>query len=162
MAYRYEEQVSVHPIVKVAYAAMLVAYVGFGLGGRDHTGILLIFLPVVVILIAIPLLFGRLVFEVHEEAIRIRFGYVGWPGRIVPLEDVERNEVVTYRPIRQFGGWGIRGGKFRGEFTGVYSLRGNRGLLLYFNKDTRFFMFRARRLILGSQEPDKLQQAIGR
>ena len=66
-------------------------------------------------------------FEVEEEAIPIRFGYVGWPKRVVPLEDVERTAVVTYRPIREFSGWGIRGGKFRGEFTGVYSMKGNRG-----------------------------------
>ncbi len=69
-----------------------------------------------------------------------------------------QTEVVTYRPIRQFGGWGIRGGRFQGEFTGVYSLRGNRGLLLSLTKETRFSFFRARRLLLGSQEPEKLQQ----
>ena len=73
-----------------------------------------------------------------------------------------QTEVVTYRPIRQFGGWGIRGGRFQGEFTGVYSMRGNRGLFLSLTKETRFSFFRARRLLLGSQEPEKLQQAIDR
>ena len=162
MAYRYEEQISVHPILKIAYGALLLAYVVFTLGERDHTGVFLIFLPSIAILIAIPLLFGRLVFEVREEAIQIRFGYVGWPGRMVPLQDVERTEIVTYRPIRQFGGWGIRGARFQGEFTGVYSMRGNRGLLLFLTKDTRVSLFRTRRLLLGSERPERLQQAIGR
>ena len=161
MTYRYQEQISVHPIVKVAYLAMLLVFVLTLTDADERRAHVVVFL-IGTMLIAIPLLFGRLVFELHQEAIHIRFGYLGWPGRIVPLETVERTEVVTYRPIRQFGGWGIRGGKFRGEFTGVYSLRGNRGLLFYFNEDTRFLMFRARRLILGSREPDKLQQAIGR
>lgn len=162
MTYRYEEQISFHPIVKISYGAMLLALVVFALGERDDADVFLISLPIVAILIAIPLLFGRLVFEVQEDAIRIRFGYVGWPGRIVPLGDVERTEVVTYRPIRQFGGWGIRGGRFQGEFTGVYSMRGNRGLLLFLTQDTRVFLFRTRRLLLGSQEPERLQQAIDR
>lgn len=162
MAYRYEEEISVHLIAKIAYGAMLLAYVVFALDQRAHVGLFLTFLPIVAILIAIPLVFGRLVFEIQEEDIRIRFGYVGWPGRIVPLADVERTEVVTYRPIRQFGGWGIRGARFQGEFTGAYSMRGNRGLLLFLTKDTRFSLFRTRRLLLGSLEPERLQQAIGR
>ncbi len=58
MAYRYEEQISVHPILKIAYGALLLAYVVFTLGERDHTGVFLIFLPSIAILIAIPLLFG--------------------------------------------------------------------------------------------------------
>jgi hypothetical protein len=162
MTYRYQEEIAFHPVVKIAYFAMLLTLVVFALGERDHSGSLLVFLPLAVILVAIPLLFGRLVFEVQEESIRIRFGYVGWPGRIVPLGDVERTEVVTYRPIRQFGGWGIRGGRFQGEFTGVYSMRGNRGLLLFLTQDTRVFLFRTRRLLVGSQEPERLQQAIDR
>ena len=162
MAYRYEERISVHAIVKIAYGAMLLAYVVFPLGERDHTGVFLISLPIIAILIAIALLLGRLVFKVQEEAIQIRFEYVGWPGRIVPLRDIERTEVVTYRPIRQFGGWSIRCARFQGEFTGVYSMRGNRGLLLFLTKDTRFSLFRTRRLLLGSEEPERLQQAIGR
>ncbi len=161
MAYRYEEQVSVHPIVKIAYLAMLVVFV-VTLADPGEPRVLLVLLPIGAMLIAIPLLFGRLVFEVEEETIRIRFGYVGWPKRVVPLEDVESTEVVTYRPIREFGGWGIRGGKFRGEFTGVYSMKGNRRLLLILTKDARFLFFRTRRLLLGSQEPERFQQAIDR
>ena len=76
MAYRYEEQVSVHPIVKIAYLAMLVVFV-VTLADPGEPRVLLVLLPIGAMLIAIPLLFGRLVFEVEEETIRIRFGYVG-------------------------------------------------------------------------------------
>ena len=49
---------------------------------------------------------GRLVIEVHADAVRWHFGYVGWPGWSVPLEQVARIE-----PVRATWAWGsgIRG-----------------------------------------------------
>ena len=41
-------------------------------------------------------------------------------------------------------------------------MKGNRRLLLILTKDARFLFFRTRRLLLGSQEPERFQQAIDR
>jgi hypothetical protein len=161
MSYRYHEEISLHPIVKIAYLAMLLAFVAAALGdGGDDTPFFVLLL-VGLFLLAIPLVFGRLRIEVEEQSLKIRFGYLGWPKRDIPLEEIVRTEVVTYRPIRQFGGWGIRGGRFQGELTGCYSMKGNRGLLLSLENQIRVGLLRTRRLLLGTPEPEKLQQAIG-
>ena len=49
---------------------------------------------------------GRLVIEVHADAVRWHFGYVGWPGWSVPLE-----QVIRIEPVRATWAWGsgIRG-----------------------------------------------------
>ena len=49
---------------------------------------------------------GRLVIEVHADAVRWHFGYVGWPGWSAPLE-----QVVRIEPVRATWAWGsgIRG-----------------------------------------------------
>ena len=157
MSYRCHEEISLHPIVKIAYLAMLLAFVAAALGNGGFFVLLLVGL----LLLTIPLLFGRLRIEVDEQSLRIRFGYLGWPKKDIPVEEILQTEVVTYRPIRQFGGWGIRGGRFQGERTGCYSMKGNRGLLLSLNNQIRVGFLRTRRLLIGTPEPEKLQLAIG-
>ena len=121
--YRYEEEIGLHPIVKFSYLAMLLVFVVVGLRGEASGPPFFVLALVGVALLSIPLLFGRLVIQVREAAVEIRFGYLGWPGRVIPLEDIEKTEAITYRPLRQFGGWGIRCGRFQGQFTGCYSIK---------------------------------------
>ncbi len=56
--------------------------------------------------IALLLYAMRLSVQVETEAIRIRFFPI-W-GKTLPLAEVVRWEVRTYRPILDYGGWGIR------------------------------------------------------
>lgn len=51
----------------------------------------------------------------------------GWPRLRVPLDEVVRADVVTVRPLRDFGGWGLRVG--RGGRVGVV-LRSGEALLV--------------------------------
>jgi hypothetical protein len=56
--------------------------------------------------------------------------------------------VQTYRPIRDYGGWGIRygrGGK-------AYNVSGNRGVMLELSD--------GQKLLIGSQRPEELANAI--
>ena len=63
-------------------------------------------------------------------------------------EDSEDYRVKTYRPIMEYGGWGIRYGK-----TGnAFNVSGNRGVELVFKE--------SRSLMIGSQTPEKLAKAI--
>jgi hypothetical protein len=106
------------------------------------------------------LLMGRMVVTVGGGELQVSFGYLGWIRKRIPISQIKGGEVVTYRPLRQFGGWGIRCGCFNGERVGCYSTRGDRGVLLTLSEDTRVCLFRVRSLIIGSQEPEKLLEAI--
>ncbi len=57
-------------------------------------------------------------------------------------------EKTTYRPLIDYGGWGIRYGR-KGT---AYTVSGNQGIQIVFNT--------SRKLILGSQMPDAFEDAI--
>jgi hypothetical protein len=55
----------------------------------------------------------------------------------------------VYRPILEYGGWGIRCG-FKG--ARAYNVSGNKGVQLILQN--------GKRLLIGSQKPDELVEAI--
>lgn len=98
----------------------------------------------------VALLIGisKLITEVRGEGLFVRFVPFHLCWRQVPLERIVRFEAVTYRPIRQYGGWGIRW-VWRGK---AYNARGNRGVRLDFDN--------GRHLLIGSQRAEELTRAI--
>ena len=54
-----------------------------------------------------------------------------------------------YKPIREYGGWGIRYG------------RGGKAYNVSGNKAVQLVLKNGKRLLIGSQRPDKLVEAIG-
>jgi hypothetical protein len=118
-------------------------------------------LPVIVAVI-FPLFFGRLLITVSNNTLRISFGYLGIINRDIPLSEIRETKVVEYRPVRQFGGWGIRCEKFEGKITVCYSLKGKRGLLLSLTHKVRICLLNTDRIIIGSNDPEKLKESLGR
>jgi len=88
--------------------------------------------------------------EVRDDGLYVRFFPFHLSFHRLPLGDVSKVEVVTYNPIMEYGGWGIRymppsGGK-------AYNVSGNRGVKLTYRKGNH--------LLIGSQHPDQLAAAI--
>ncbi len=100
--------------------------------------------------IGLPLFFHRLklIVEVREDHIRIR--YAPLTTREIPLAEIKRYEARTYQPIREFGGWGIRGWSKRKRMA--YNVSGDRGVELELED--------GREIMIGSQNPERLAQAI--
>ena len=99
---------------------------------------------------------------ISDSTLRISFGYLGVIKKEIPLSEIRESRVVEYRPIRQFGGWGIRCGRFEGEKTGCYSLKGKRGLLLLLKSKVRACLVKTDRILIGCNEPEKLKASIGK
>ena len=99
--------------------------------------------------IGLPLVFGRmsLLVEVTTEQIRIR--YRPFLRRTIPLSDLSRAGARTYSPLKEYGGWGIKGWS---KANMAYSISGDRGVELTFTD--------GRRLLLGSRRADELASAI--
>ncbi|OGF67484.1 MAG: hypothetical protein A2Y62_16280 [Candidatus Fischerbacteria bacterium RBG_13_37_8] len=117
---------------------------------------------VAVVFALIPLLFGKMVTLIHYDELVIHFGYVGLIKKVIPLSQIANAEIVEFNPLRDFGGWGIRCGKFRGELTGCYTLSGNRGILLTLNESIGVCFAQTKRIIIASKEPDQLIEALWR
>jgi len=99
------------------------------------------------------LVFGvlRMTTEVTPTDVRVWFGWVPTYRRFVPIGSVQKIEVVSYRPLADFGGWGIRTGR---DGERVLRARGDRGVRLDLADGTR--------LLIGSQKPEALAVAIER
>jgi hypothetical protein len=66
----------------------------------------------------------------------------------IPLRDIERVEVITFDPIREFGGFGIR------------STKNGRACLAYGTRGVRVSLSNGSPVVIGSQRPEALAEAI--
>jgi hypothetical protein len=108
---------------------------------------------VVALMLAVVLLLGallslRLTTIVNPDAISIRYGFL-YKTR-VPLSQIALAEAVVYAPVREYGGWGIRGSRRRRALNA----RGSQGVLLTRADGTT--------LLVGSQRPRELLDALSR
>jgi hypothetical protein len=109
--------------------------------GRQLT----MFLPVALVAI---LLFLELHVTVGDAGVHIRM--FPFANRTIASAQIARWEARTYRPIREYGGWGVRFGP-RGR---AYNVSGKSGVELTLDN--------GKRVLIGSQRSDDLAAAIGR
>ena len=95
------------------------------------------------------LLSMTLVTEVRPEGLYIRFKML-WPERTIPFSQIVKAETKRYRPILEYGGWGVRGI----APVKAFNVSGNQGVLLSLTG--------GQSLMIGSQRPDQLAAALQR
>ena len=99
-----------------------------------------------VLLVLLGVLTLRMQTTLTPEALTVRFGLLG--STRVPLREIALAAAVAYRPVRDYGGWGLRGfGKRR-----AINARGDRGVLITRRDGST--------LLVGSQEPRRLLAAL--
>lgn len=89
----------------------------------------------------------HLVIEVHRDHVLVRFAPLR--RKTILLDDITRFEPRTYRPILEYGGWGIRWSPRHGK---AYNVSGNRGVQLELHN--------GKHILLGSQRAEELAAAI--
>jgi hypothetical protein len=87
--------------------------------------------------------------EVTPTDVRVWFAWVPIYRRIVPLHEIRRIEPTTFRPIADYGFWGIRS-----------SRDGERALIARGNRGVRLELTDGSLLVIGSQRPEELALAI--
>lgn len=96
----------------------------------------------------IALLFiGYLVTEIRSDAVYVQFHPFTRRHRI-EWAKIEAAEVRTYRPIADYGGWGLR----RNASGKAYNVAGNVGLQLVHNGGKRW--------LIGTQQGEELAKAV--
>ena len=82
----------------------------------------------------------ELVTEVTSGGLKIKL----WPFHrswiVFPFAEMEGVEEVKYRPIRDYGGWGIRYGIFDKLHAKAYTVSGNRGVMLSMKGGSKFLI----------------------
>ncbi|MBL7188928.1 MAG: hypothetical protein ISS70_21590 [Phycisphaerae bacterium] len=105
--------------------------------------------------IAVPIVVAALFFllkletEVRSDGLYVRFVpfHIHFK-RFVP-DDLSEYYARQYKPVREYGGWGIRCSFRNGK---AYNTSGDRGVQLVFRS--------GKRLLIGSQKAEELEQAI--
>lgn len=91
---------------------------------------------------------GGLTARVDRTGVSLHLGAAPVLRRRVAFDEILSVEVVRYRPLRDFGGWGIRGwGKTR-----AWTARGSQAVLLHLTE--------GRELYVGSDVPHRLAERI--
>ena len=85
---------------------------------------------------------------IQHDGVYIKFKPFHRKWVILPFETIKKAAPVTYRPIRDYGGWGIRYGS-KGK---AYNISGNQGVLLEFTG--------SKPILIGSQRPRDLSTVI--
>jgi len=86
---------------------------------------------------------------VTEKDLSVGFGALfPFYRRRIATADIASCEAVTYSPLAEYGGWGIKWG--RGGVA--LNARGNRGV--------RLTLRDGRRILVGSQRPEELAEAL--
>jgi hypothetical protein len=103
--------------------------------------------PAIPALLFAWLLFTRLETEVRDTGVRLRFRGLWFP-KTFAWDAIEGAEGVTYRPLLQYGGWGIR----RGLREWAWNVSGSEGVRLHLAGGNSF--------LIGSAKADRLAEAI--
>lgn len=85
---------------------------------------------------------------IRQDGVYIKFKPFHRKWVILPFKTITSAAPVTYRPIRDYGGWGIRYGS-KGK---AYNVSGDQGVLLEFTQ--------SKPILIGSQKPQDLFTAI--
>jgi len=127
-------------------------YLGQAWGDRPMTDTALVISAAFSFLISagLTLLFYKLklITEVGPDGIHIRFFPL--TRRNISFDNITSCKARTYRPIREYGGWGIRFSR-KGR---AYNVSGNRGVQLEFQQ--------GRPLLIGSQMSEELAKVINK
>jgi hypothetical protein len=144
--------ISLGPVALFGYGFVLQILGGEPWGDRpmSDVGLLGAFAFCLLFGLVLLLLFAKmkLIVVVEPGAMLLRFAPLHRDFKRFDLAEVETHRALTYRPIREYGGWGIRlvpGGR-------AYNVSGDRGVRLDFPDGTH--------VLVGSRRAEEFDRAV--
>ena len=140
-------------IILEVYGLYQQLYLGKPWG--DHptsdTTLLLVSIAIIIVLCILILLFLTLtlITEVRDNGIYYKMPVLINRMHEIRKEDIDHYFIGKYHPILDYGGWGIRIRPFSGR---AYNVKGNQGMKIYLKN--------GRTVLLGTQNPNGLEQAM--
>ncbi len=139
--------IQIPALALLAYIVFRQLALGKPVGDHPASNTSLVIIAATVALFVIWFLKLELTTEVRDDALEVRFRGL-FVRRAIPLSEIRHFEVKTYRPIRDYGGWGVR----RGAGGMAYNVSGNRGVELRLED--------GKSLLIGSQRPEEFALAL--
>ena len=139
--------IQIPALALLAYMVFRQLVLGKPVGDHPASNTSLVIIAATVALFVIWFLKLELVTEVRDDVLDICFRGL-FVRRTIPLSEIRHFEVKTYRPIRDYHGWGVR----RGAGGMAYNVSGNRGVELK--------LADGKPLLIGSQRPEELALSL--
>lgn len=140
--------------VVVALLAALLIFLFVHLGQTQEASLgarLALLIPLLVMVgVGVLIYAAKMETQVRDGRVFVRLSPFHRAFKEFRAEAITSAAPITFRPLRDWGGWGIRWSS-RGK---AYIVSGNRGVLLQFHD--------GKPLCIGSQRPDELAAAINR
>lgn len=89
--------------------------------------------------------------EIRDDGIYYKYSPIHRKWRMYPYSNIKKAYIRKYNALKEYGGYGIRLG-FAGKGRAL-NVRGNMGLQLEFND-------KKSKLLIGTQKPEKLEEAL--
>jgi hypothetical protein len=90
----------------------------------------------------------KLVTEVRPDGVYYRFIPLHRQFHVIRFDEIQGYAACAYRPLRDYGGWGVRYGR-NGK---AYTISGTRGV--------QFSLQNGTQILIGSQSPEELVRAL--
>jgi hypothetical protein len=107
--------------------------------------LILLLIPISVILFILSI---KLETEIREDGIYVRFFPIYKQFRFYTWEAIEQAYVRTYKPLAEYGGWGLRG------------FGNNRALNISGKEGLQLVMKDGRKLLVGTEKPQEIAEAL--
>jgi hypothetical protein len=117
----------------------------------SDTALVITFLLVMAVFTGLLILFHRAVLKttITTESLRFKFPPFFFKEKVIRADEIHQAEIRKYKPILEYGGWGIRIGISRGK---AYNVKGNIGIQLYLKN--------GKKILIGTQKKDQADWAI--
>jgi len=132
----------------------LIQQIGRGIPWGDKpmsdTGFIIftVVLTLLMAVVAFLVFASKLNTSVRHDGIHLSF-FPFFKKRVIAKDRIERFEVRKYRPIMEYGGYGLRYSLRNGR---AYNMKGNTGLQLY--------LVDGKKILVGTQRSDAIKRAM--
>jgi len=129
------------------FISQILFKIPFGSNPSSDTDVIIIFL---VIGLGFPLFFYnlKLITEVRNDGVYYKFSLLHFSFRCIAFSSIKTYRVRKYKPLREYGGWGIRYGR-KGKAYNVYGCMG-----------IEFELTDNKWILIGTQKPNEFVKAI--
>lgn len=130
------------------YPVIQQVILGNSIGEQPATNFELVLALLLSLLFTALFFIFRLDTEISDQGISARLFPIHRSFRRFEWKDIQHIEVRQYKPLREYGGWGIRFGR-NGK---AWNIRGNQGIQLVFGN--------GKKLLIGTNKPEEVKKAL--
>lgn len=141
-------------LVNLIFTTGLIRQVGYNeqFGDKPMSDLALILTTIAVLLFSVVLsFFTKLQTFINAEGIYVRYFPFQFRYKFIDWSVIDKVYIRKYKPLVEFGGWGIRK---RGLRKTAYIMKGKIGLQLELSN--------GKKLLIGTQHPESLESTLSK